>query len=360
MLFRSFRSRVERAATLLSDEFGVQPGDRVATLMVNHPETALFYFGTLALGATVVPINVEESEERIRTILDQSRAKVLVAWAPAVEKAIACAGGRPVLRSGGEKGMPGYGVGTRLDDGPIMLPGDPVGPDDPAFLIYTSGTTGVPKGVILTHYNLLADARGIAEWHRIGEGDRMMCVLPIHHVNGTVVTLMTPLYAGASVLLARRFSASAFWKRLADERVAIVSVVPTLLHFLFEKNEDAAPARAAGFRHFICGAGPLTVDLAARFEDRFRLPVVHGYGLSETTCYSCFLPLDLSPEAHRRWMRERGFPSIGVPIEPNEMAIHDENGKTLSEGEKGEIVIRGHNVMLAYDRNPSADRKSVV
>jgi long-chain acyl-CoA synthetase len=184
----------------------------------------------------------------------------------------------------------------------------------------------------------------------------MMCVLPIHHVNGTVVTLMTPLYAGASVVLNRRFSATRFWRRVADEKVAIVSVVPTLLHFLFEKNEDASVARAAKFRHFICGAGPLTVDLATRFEDRFAARVVHGYGLSETTCYSCFLPVDLAAESHRRWMRDRGFPSIGVPIPPNEMAVHDESGRALAAGSRGELVIRGHNVMLAYDRNPEANR----
>jgi long-chain acyl-CoA synthetase len=355
LTYAGLRSRVERAATLLSDEFGVTRGDRVATLMGNHPDTLLFYFGTMILGGTVVPINKEETEDRIRWILDDAGAKVLVAEPDAAEKALACAGSRPVLRTGPKGAGPGFAVGTICDDGPIMLPGDPVEGDDPALLVFTSGTTGLPKGVLLSQYNLLADARAIAEWHGIGPSSRTMCVLPIHHVNGIVVTVLTPLYAGSSTVLNRKFSSTGFWKRLADEKVAVVSVVPTLLHFLVEKGEDPRAHDLAAFRHFICGAGPLTVELAARFEDRFSFPVVHGYGLSETTCYSCFLPADLSPAEHRVWMREHGFPSIGVPVPSNDMAIHDPSGRALGEGERGEIVVRGHNVMLGYWKNPEAN-----
>ncbi|HKB16733.1 MAG TPA: class I adenylate-forming enzyme family protein [Planctomycetota bacterium] len=346
--YAAFHERVGVAAGRLAREMGIRRGDRMATLMFNHPETVLFYFGALSLGATVVPINVEESDDRVRQTLEQSGAKGMVARVEVFEKAKACAGARPILRSEGE------GKGT----GPVAAADPAVGPDDEALLVYTSGTTGIPKGVVLTHYNLLADARAIAEWHRIAPGDRMMCVLPIHHVNGTVVTLMTPLHAGGTVVLNRRFSAGGFWRRAGEEKVGIVSVVPTLLHFLLEKGEDPGPARSAGFRHFICGAGPLTVDLASRFEDRFGFRIVHGYGLSETTCYSCFLPVDLADGAHRRWMRDLGFPSIGVPIETNEMAIHDEGGRALEPGKRGEIVIRGHNVMVAYDRNPEANAKT--
>src|SRR5207244_4638930 len=105
----------------------------------------------------------------------------------------------------------------------------------------------------------------------------------------------------------------------------------------------------------IFGAGPLTCDLALRFEDHFGIPIMHGYGLSETTCYSCFLPLDLSADERRHWLKDFGFPSIGVPIPTNEMTIHDDHGVELPEGMKGEIVIRGHNVMKGYYANPEAN-----
>lgn len=186
----------------------------------------------------------------------------------------------------------------------------------------------------------------------------MMCVLPIHHVNGTIVTLMTPLYYGGSVVLNQKFHSDKFFQRVANEKVHVVSVVPTLLQFLLHENPDLSRYDLTHFQHIICGAGPLTVELALKFEDHFKIPIIHGYGLSETTCYSCFLPLDLSSEEHRHWLKDFGFPSIGVPIPPNEMAIHDDKGIELQEGVKGEIVIRGHNVMKEYFANPEANEKT--
>ncbi|HEV8537555.1 MAG TPA: AMP-binding protein, partial [Bacteroidota bacterium] len=185
-----------------------------------------------------------------------------------------------------------------------------------------------------------------------------MCVLPIHHVNGTVVTLVTPMYYGGSVVLNQKFHSAKFFERAAADNVQVVSVVPTLLQFLLAENIDRSTLDLSKIRHIICGAGPLTCELATRFEDHFDIPIVHGYGLSETTCYSCFLPLDLSREEHRRWMREYGFPSIGTPIPPNEMAICDENGNELGQGVRGEIVIRGHNVMKEYYANPEVNEKT--
>ena len=116
--------------------------------------------------------------------------------------------------------------------------------------------------------------------------------------------------------------------------------------------------KLAHFRHIICGAGPLTVELATKFEQAFKIPVVHGYGLSETTCYSCFLPIDLPAAEHRQWMSRHGFPSIGVPLPVNEMAIHDDGGNERGEEERGEIVIRGHNVMACYFGDASANEKT--
>jgi long-chain acyl-CoA synthetase len=226
---------------------------------------------------------------------------------------------------------------------------------DDCLIVYTSGTTGNPKGVVLVQQNLFADGYDIAAWHGIDETTRMMCVLPIHHVNGTIVTHVTPFLAGASVVLHRRFRTDRFFSSIRTDGVHIVSVVPTLLAFLLEANASAEGVLAGGFRHIICGAGPLTVDLAAQFEATYSIPIIHGYGLSETTCYACFLPVDISWQEHRHWMTTYGFPSIGVPIPCNEMAIHDSLGKAVADGERGEIVIRGSNVMREYAGNATAN-----
>jgi len=185
-----------------------------------------------------------------------------------------------------------------------------------------------------------------------------MCVLPVHHVNGTIVTHVAPFLACASVVLNRKFSASHFFDIVRTESVNIVSVVPTLLAFLLEANANGEGSAEGGLRHIICGAGPLTCDLAQRFEDRYGIPIIHGYGLSETTCYTCFLPRELSALTHRAWMRDYGYPSIGVPLPCNEMAIHSADGTELRAGERGEIVSRGPNVMKEYAGNAKATQEA--
>jgi long-chain acyl-CoA synthetase len=182
-----------------------------------------------------------------------------------------------------------------------------------------------------------------------------MCVLPIHHVNGTVVTLVTPFYCKGSVVLHRRFRSASFWQKLQEEGVTCVSVVPTLLEFLLDAGDDVTRYQLPRFGGFICGAGPLLKDTAVRFEDRFNLAIRHGYGLSETTCYSSFLPNDLAPDAHRHWIRDFEFPSIGVPLRHNQMAILDDNGGPLREGLYGEICIRGATVCAGYYKRDDAN-----
>jgi long-chain acyl-CoA synthetase len=126
--------------------------------------------------------------------------------------------------------------------------------------------------------------------------------------------------------------------------------------FLCERRDDLTPFDLSRFRHIICGAGPLTVELARRFDAAFGVRVVHGYGLSETTCYSSFLPVDLNREEYAHWMFDCGFPSIGCPIACNAMAIQDAQGIPLPPDTRGEIVARGHNVMKYYFQRPDANR----
>lgn len=349
-----------RVAGFLQERLGLSEGDRIATLMVNDPRTVLIYFGAWLLGATVVPINCTEDDDRVSYILENSQAKALFALSDQVER---CAGIRDSLpkvahfiQIGGEAGAGWIGFNHAIAEQQPLAELPDLPPDTECLIVYTSGTTGAPKGVVLDQYNLLIDAKNIAEWFGFGPEDRAMNVLPIHHVNGTVVTLMTPLYAGGSVVMNRRFRAHSFWRTLADEKCTWTSVVPTVLAFLCERGEDIGPYDLSQFRHIICGAGPLTTELAAKFDKAFGVRVVHGYGLSETTCYSCFLPADLETSEQSYWMTECGFPSIGCPLPCNEMAIHDDHGNPLSPEERGEIVIRGHNVMRYYFKRPDANR----
>ncbi len=160
----------------------------------------------------------------------------------------------------------------------------------------------------------------------------------------------------AASLINRKFSAGSFWKTLEAERCTWVSVVPTILAFLTERGEDITQYDLSRFKRILCGAGPLTVEVARRFHDKFGLRITHGYGLSETTCYSCFLPAEQTDAEYNYWMHECGFPSIGCPLPVNEMQIHDANGNSLPPETRGEIVIRGVNVMRYYFGRPDANR----
>jgi acyl-CoA synthetase (AMP-forming)/AMP-acid ligase II len=357
--YREFFEEVCKTANCLIKR-GIRRGDRIATVSQNHCDTVIQYFAAFTIGAVVVPVNTGEDDRRISYILSNSGCCLAFVRQEYVARINAMLSGIPglktVIQVGGTPDAATTPFEAETERQPIGCtpPSEPELSDE-ALIVYTSGTTGLPKGVVLTQYNLLVDAMAIAEWHELSPDQRMMCVLPIHHVNGTVVTLLTPLFAGCSVVLNQKFQTDKFFQRISSERVHIVSVVPTLLQFLLHAKISTDQYALGHFRHIICGAGPLTVELALKFEQEYHLPIIHGYGLSETTCYSCFLPVELTRNERTRWLSQKGFPSIGVPIPVNEMSIHDEHGNELQEGIRGEIVIRGHNVMKHYFQNPEAN-----
>jgi long-chain acyl-CoA synthetase len=353
-------AHVLSVAALMRQSLGLRRGDRIATVLFNHDQTVFIYFAAWVLGLAVVPINVEEPLEKKRYILEHSEASVCFCWEDYADEIRSIQSELPRLRAlVAIRDNPDSPFHVSHSSSVAMGQGEGKGGgeslQDEALIVYTSGTTGPPKGVILTSENLFMDADGISAWHDFGPADRLMCVLPIHHVNGTIVTLVTPFYFQGGTVLTRKFKTGVFWRRLHEEGITCVSVVPTLLEFLLEANEDLSPYQLQRFKGVICGAGPLLKETAARFEERFRFPIRHGYGLSETTCYSCFLPNDLSSAEHRHWLLDHDFPSIGLPIRHNDMAILDDHGQAVSEGTRGEICIRGRTVCAGYFKRPDAN-----
>jgi len=353
--YAEFGERLERLVSFMREVLGLRRGDRVTTVLFNHDQTVLLYFAAWILGIAVVPINVEESAEKKRYILEHSEAAAVFCWKAYMKEVESLCTDLPVLRTVIGVEDDGCEVGPIFNRSDRPTVNEETSLNDEALIVYTSGTTGPPKGVILTAANLLIDADAIAAWHGFGSADRLMCVLPIHHVNGTVCTLVTPLYFKGGAVLCRKFKTAGFWRNLARFRITCVSVVPTLLEFLMDADEDISSQDLAGFGGFICGAGPLLRETAGRFELRFGFPIRHGYGLSETTCYSCFLPNDLSAAERRDWLTRHEFPSIGLPIKHNEMVILNDRGEKVIDGMRGEICIRGRTVCSGYFKRPDAN-----
>lgn len=356
LTYAEFCEKVYGVARFLQ-QHGLRHGDRITTISHNHWHTVVQYFAAWILGLVVVPVNLKEDDERIAYVLDNGKVELAFVRIDYRDRLMAICEKNDQLKHIEtvicEDSLDNYSK----KEGELNLESESLAESE-ALIVFTSGTTGSPKGVVLSQRNLLEDARAIADWHGINETTRMMCVLPIHHVNGTVVTMVTPFYSGGSAVLSQRFRVDRFFPLIKEEQVHIVSVVPTLLQFLNSYYADSERPECPTLRHLICGAGPLTVKVVETFEDRLKVPVIHGYGLSETTCYSCFVPLGLEEKEHNKWKGDFGYPSIGVPLPVNEMAIHSPEGQPLDEYERGEIVIRGVNVMLGYYNNEEANEES--
>ncbi|HEY0049717.1 MAG TPA: AMP-binding protein, partial [Pyrinomonadaceae bacterium] len=231
-----------------------------------------------------------------------------------------------------------------------------IGSADEAIIIYTSGTTGKPKGCLLTHGNLIANARQITEWLGFDENDRLLTIMPLFHMNAVSVTTMTALYAGASTVVSPKFSASRFWQIVSDYKITSFGSVATMLSMLLQKSAqpsaesrkpEAEDRRPKSLRFAMCGSAPVPAEVLRKFEETFDCLVIEGYGLSESTCRSTFNPPD----------KRRRPGSCGQPI-GNEMKVFDENEQEAPNGELGEIVLRGENIFKGYFKNEEATRKA--
>ena len=214
---------------------------------------------------------------------------------------------------------------------------DQVSLNDMAVIIYTSGTTGNPKGVILSHLNLLSDAMGISKWFQFTKDSRCLCILPLFHNNGQITTLLAPLYAGAStVIIKGKISLYAFWFLVNEYQATWTSVMASILSILLSLPNERKDNSLTGI---LCGGQILTRSVQEQFEKRFNVPIFEGYGLTETTSFSC---INNYPAENRK------IGSIGKPLQINEMSILNENGQEVEENIEGEICIRGYNVASGY------------
>jgi long-chain acyl-CoA synthetase len=347
--FAEFDRAVNRTARLLATH-GVTKGNVVSLLMPNSAEYIIAYFACWKLSAIAGPINSLLKAQEISFVISDSETKTLLAHPDFLPTIDSIRGDLPGLQEVILFDDEAKATKRLTDDSSpatstkLSLPENDL--DTESIIIYTSGTTGKPKGCLLTHGNLIANARQISSWLGFTKDDRLLTVMPLFHMNAVSVTTMSALYAGGSTVVSPKFSASRFWQIISDYQITSFGSVATMLSMLLTTYPDGVPKglKTDQLRFAMCGSAPVPAEVMKRFEETFNCLVIEGYGLSESTCRSTFNPPD-----------ERRRPgSCGMPI-GNEMRVVDDDDKEVANGELGEIVLRGDNILKGYYRNPEAN-----
>ncbi|MDR2668335.1 MAG: AMP-binding protein, partial [Desulfovibrio sp.] len=321
-----------RAAEALSHvltQRGLRRGDRVLLLFYNGAAAAVAFLTVAASGGVAVPVGPDCSERELDIARKNSGARFLLAAGSLAPEA------RQKLQKFPEPETvrPASALQACLPGDMLLYALAPDGsrhsdpPGDTALLMYTSGSTGAPKGVLLTHRNLLAECRNIREAHRLERDDTALCVLPLHHINGLVVTLLTPLYVGLRVVMPPRFSAGRFWDWVRAEKPTWFSAVPAVYSILL--SNPLPPKEDLSFLRFARSASSaLPAPVLREFEQRTGVPLIESYGLTEGGSQITANPL---PPA----VRKPG--SVGLPF-GNKVLVLREDGSPADVGEVGEAA----------------------
>ena len=338
---RRFTYREFHAISLAaSDWISTRTGDTGTSCIAfrNTAEFLAIFFGAVARGITVVPINPDLAAPEIGFIIENSGG-TSVFYDPEIEEKL------PALKANMRRvvfsSLADVSELPKVDVAAVEARLPKVESTTPAAIIYTSGTTGYPKGVILSHMNFLVDGKGIAEWFQFDPDTRSLCILPLFHNNGLVVSLTSSLYAGGSIIMVDpKASLRSFWALVERYHATFTSVMPSILAAIVALGLDG---RRGYLKGIISGGQLLPRSLAQKFENRFNVPIFEGFGSTEATSYSCF-------QVYPADRRKPGSVGRAMPI--SEMVVVDETDAEVPDGTEGEICIRGANVAIGYHNLP--------
>ena len=333
------------------DRLGVAQGAKVAFLLNNGYWTTRLFLGVMASNRVIVPLNAVAGTVQLVHVLDHSDTEVVFVTPEYRDKLaeIMAQVERPIRVI---ETIEGEGPQWPEDAAPVASPPAPT-PQDTALLLYTSGSTGLPKGAMISHRAVTSGGRNVMQGHQLTPDDRALCVLPVYHINGAMVTVSAPLYSGSSVVMPRRFSARDYWNLAAEHRCTWSSIVPTIIKYLLDRADQEPydfghDERLAAMRFVRSASAPLAAVTLGEWEETFRLPMIETLGLTETAGTVASNPLPPAP--HKPG-------SVGLPY-GNEIEIADDRGELCAPGVVGELVIRGGNLLDHYYKNPEATESS--
>ena len=312
-------------------------------MLENGVSAATIFLGAMYGGYVVSPINLHAQDAQLEYTLAHSDTRIVFTAAAnherleSIRRKSAATFDLCVVDSDGLE-FPAHTEGR--GDGPLIRP------EDPAMLMYTSGTTGQPKGALLSHANMLSGARAVARSLALTPADRVLSSLPLYHINGQCIATVAPLVSGGSIVMPHRFSVSQWWPLVARHRPTWLNMVPTIIALPAERTgltaEQAAACRNVRFGR--SASAPLPPEQHRAFEERFGFSVVEAMGLTECASVAFTNPLDKSA-------RKYGSPGKPLGVEAR---VVDRAGRPVVGDARGEIELRGPNVMLGYFKSPEA------
>jgi long-chain acyl-CoA synthetase len=363
--FAQINAAANQVANGLVD-LGIKQGDKVALSCFNLPYFPIIYNGILKAGAIVVPLSVLLKADEIHYHLENSDAKAYFCFVgkedlpmgkmghEGFQKTDACEHFIMIMPKG-DMPSPIDGVqtlGSLMHNQPPSFDTVETKSSDTAVIIYTSGTTGRPKGAELTHSNLFANTVLSADLFNCKSEDIHLIVLPLFHIFAMVVMMNTALYRGATSILLPRFDAETVLNLLDKHKVTVFAGVPTMywgLNSYLDAHDFDISNIKSTLKSCLSGGASLPVPVLKKFEEYFKITVIEGYGMSEGSPVVTFNQLDIG----------RKIGSVGTPVWGVQVKLVNEEGETVSVGEKGELLYKGHNVMKGYYKNPEATANTI-
>jgi acyl-CoA synthetase (AMP-forming)/AMP-acid ligase II len=344
--YESLRQQVMSMAESLAGA-GIRPGDRVASVLPNSLATIVgFLAGSIA--GTAAPLNPAYRYEEFCFYLEDTAARLLLCPVEGAEDA---------RRAAKQLGIPVFSVATSsqgtvsIVDAPKSAPVSSPSPDDIALVLHTSGSTGRPKRVPLKHRNLAVSCANVVSTYALSPQDVSLCLMPLFHVHGLVASTLSTFLSGGTVVVPAKFNPLAFWRTIREHRVSWYSAVPTIHQLVLARMGDAKkPAGTEQLRFVRSCSAALAPQVMEKLEGLFEVPVLEAYGMTEASHQMCSNPLP--PQARRPGSVG---PGTGVRV-----SIMDDRGSHLKQGQVGEVVIQGPNVITGYENNPEANASSFV
>ncbi|MDO5345258.1 MAG: AMP-binding protein [Lachnospiraceae bacterium] len=341
LTYGAFRAQVCRTAKKL-EQAGIRPGARVLMMMDNSIAFAVNFFAITGSGRIAVPVNTGLKWKELRYILEDTRAEGIFVQPEydgiLKEAAERSSPERHVFNGDGEELLLFYRL---YRNSPRDLP------EHTAMLMYTSGTTGHPKGVMLSYENLLAKTRDIIKAHQLTDSDRVLCVMPWFHINGLVITLLTPLVSEQQIVIGGKFSVSRFWGYVEKYKITWFSGVPAMYSHMLARGIPEYGCHS-GLRFARSASCALPKAVLQEFERLCGIPVIESYGITEGCAQITTNPLP--PAIHKAG-------SVGLAY-GNRIRVVKLDGTDAFTGEQGEVWIRGENITCGYYHKPEITEKS--